>query len=89
MLIKRWLKIDINQCSYLVDSYFPGRELTELEPDHIHDSQWEQLNCKKFLDTSRTGLLGRLIWIPDMQIIPDRFRRHWGQYCLLKRRDAV
>lgn len=82
-------QVDVSECSYLVDSYFPGREPTELEPDYIHDElQWEQLTCKEFLDTSRTGLLGRLIWIPDLPIVPERFRRHWGQYCLLKRRST-
>ncbi|BCR86545.1 dolichyl-P-Man:Man(6)GlcNAc(2)-PP-dolichol alpha-1,2-mannosyltransferase [Aspergillus chevalieri] len=79
--------VDISQCSYLVDSYFSGREATELEPHYVDDeSQWKKLSCREFLDTSQTGLLGRLIWIPDLPIIPDRFRRHWGQYCLLKRR---
>ncbi|KAL4970582.1 Alg9-like mannosyltransferase family-domain-containing protein [Aspergillus stella-maris] len=77
---------DISQCSFLVDSYFPGREPTALEPDYIHDEQWEKLSCASFLDASQTHLLGRLIWIPDLPFIPDRFRRKWGQYCLLRRR---
>lgn len=81
--------MDISQCSYLVDSYFPEREATELEPHYVEDeSQWEKLSCKEFLDTSQTSLLGRLIWIPGLPAIPNRFRRHWGQYCLLKRRDV-
>ncbi|KAL4866434.1 hypothetical protein BDV12DRAFT_187398 [Aspergillus spectabilis] len=69
---------DISQCSFLVDSHFPGREATELEPSYIQDeAQWEQISCKSFLDVSQTGLLGRLIWIPDLPIIPERFRRKW------------
>ncbi|KAL4779632.1 hypothetical protein BJX76DRAFT_351639 [Aspergillus varians] len=69
---------DISQCSFLVDSYFPGREATGLEPNYLQDeAQWEEISCSAFLDTSQTGLLGRLIWIPDLPIIPDRFRRKW------------
>ncbi|KAH8426317.1 dolichyl-P-Man:Man(6)GlcNAc(2)-PP-dolichol alpha-1,2-mannosyltransferase [Aspergillus melleus] len=80
--------VDISQCSFLVDSSFPGQSTTEREPDYVHDeSRWERLSCKDFLDTSQTGLLGRLVWIPDFPLIPDQFRRHWGQYCLLRRRS--
>ena len=80
--------MDISQCSFLVDSSFPGQATTEREPDYVHDeSQWERLSCKDFLDTSQTGLLGRLVWVPDFPLIPDQFRRHWGQYCLLRRRS--
>ncbi|KAJ5682588.1 GPI mannosyltransferase [Penicillium macrosclerotiorum] len=82
--------IDISQCSFLVDSYFPGRESTELEPHYIHDrAQWETLSCQSFLDASQTGLLGRLIWIPDFPFIPQQFQRKWGQYCLLQRREGL
>ncbi|KAJ5294962.1 hypothetical protein N7508_009783 [Penicillium antarcticum] len=81
--------VDISQCSFLVDTYFPGHAATELEPNYILDKdKWETLSCSSFLDASQTGLLGRLIWIPDFPIIPDRFRRKWGQYCLLQRSAA-
>lgn len=80
------IQVDISQCSFLVDSYFPGHAVTELEPNYLLDKEnWETLSCASFLDASQTGLLGRLIWIPDFPIIPDRFRRQWGQYCLLRR----
>ncbi|KAL4934246.1 dolichyl-P-Man:Man(6)GlcNAc(2)-PP-dolichol alpha-1,2-mannosyltransferase [Aspergillus undulatus] len=69
---------DISQCSFLVDSHFPSREATALEPNYIQDkADWEEMSCVSFLDASQTGLLGRLIWIPDLLIIPDRFRRKW------------
>ncbi|OGM48531.1 hypothetical protein ABOM_002478 [Aspergillus bombycis] len=81
--------VDISQCSFLVDSYFPSRDATELEPDYIHDeSQWEVMSCKHFLDASHTGLIGRLIWVPDLPGLPDQVQRKWGQYCLLRRRDV-
>ncbi|KAB8237336.1 dolichyl-P-Man:Man(6)GlcNAc(2)-PP-dolichol alpha-1,2-mannosyltransferase [Aspergillus alliaceus] len=81
--------VDISQCSFLVDSYFPSRGASALEPDYIHDdAQWEAVSCKDFLDASQTGLLGRLIWIPDIPGLPDKFQRKWGQYCLLRRRNV-
>ncbi|KAF7587785.1 mannosyltransferase [Aspergillus hancockii] len=82
--------VDISQCSFLVDSYFPGRAATELEPDYIHnEAEWEAVSCKDFLDASQTSLLGRMIWIPDLPGLPDQFRRKWGHYCLLRRRDII
>ncbi|OJZ88535.1 glycosyltransferase family 22 protein [Aspergillus luchuensis CBS 106.47] len=81
---------DLSQCSFLVDSEFPSRKATELEPDYIHeDTQWEQLACHSFLDASQTGLLGRLIWTPDLPITPEPLRRKWGEYCLLRRRSDL
>ena len=72
-----------------MDSYFPGRAAAEREPHYVLDeTHWEKVSCEHFMDASRTGLLGRLIWIPDVPGIPDRFRRKWGEYCLLKKRDA-
>ncbi|KAK2768227.1 mannosyltransferase [Arachnomyces sp. PD_36] len=80
---------DISQCSYLVDSYFPGDEASDLQPHYILDqSTWEEVTCKRFLDTSRTGLLGRVFWVPDWPLVPNRFRRQWGQYCLLRRAES-
>ncbi|CAG8154883.1 unnamed protein product [Penicillium olsonii] len=78
--------VDISQCSFLVDSHFPGHDATELEPHYALDkANWDTLACASFLDASHTGLLGRLIWVPDIPGIPDRFRRKWGEYCLLQR----
>ncbi|KAE8355004.1 Alg9-like mannosyltransferase family-domain-containing protein [Aspergillus coremiiformis] len=82
--------VDISQCSFLVDSHFPSRDATDLEPNYLRDeSQWEALSCENFLDASQTGLLGRLIWVPDTPGLPDKFRRKWGQYCLLRRRNLA
>ncbi|PYH99717.1 hypothetical protein BO71DRAFT_446418 [Aspergillus ellipticus CBS 707.79] len=71
--------VDISQCSFLVDSEFPSRETTALEPDYVHDeAQWETLACHSFLDASQTGLLGRLIWTPGLPVVPEALRRKWG-----------
>ncbi|KAH8698593.1 Alg9-like mannosyltransferase family-domain-containing protein [Talaromyces proteolyticus] len=71
--------VDISQCAFLVDSYFPSAPLTDLEPDYINDTEnWEKVSCKKFLDVPRTSILGRVAWIPDLPFVPERYRRQWG-----------
>ncbi|KAF7717497.1 Alpha-1,2-mannosyltransferase [Penicillium ucsense] len=81
--------IDNSQCSFIVDSSFPGRVTTDLEPDYVQDkAHWKVLSCERFLDASQTNLVGRLIWLPDLPIIPEKFRRHYGQYCLLQRQPG-
>lgn len=82
--------IDIDHCTFLVDSYFSEAQRSSLEPAYILDeATWETLECRSFLDTSKTGLLGRIFWIPDIKIIPSRLRRKWGRYCLLRRKQRV
>ncbi|KAJ9615927.1 mannosyltransferase [Cladophialophora chaetospira] len=79
--------IDIKYCTYLVDSYMAGMEATEHEPLYVLDQeQWERVACAPFLDTSKTGLLARTIWVPDLPFVPPKYRRHWGEHCLLRRR---
>lgn len=60
-----------------------------MEPHYVQDeSQWEPLSCERFLDASQTGLIGRLIWVPDLPFVPEQLRRKYGQYCLLQRRGG-
>jgi alpha-1,2-mannosyltransferase len=33
-------------------------------------------------------MVGRALWLPEMWT-PERHRRRWGEYCLLKRRKKV
>lgn len=78
---------DIERCNYLVDSYTPGSQLSAVEPDRVHDTEkWERLLCLPFLDAARTSIIPRLLWVPDSPWVPRSFRRHWGEYCLLKRK---
>ncbi|KAI9830844.1 MAG: hypothetical protein M1819_005369 [Sarea resinae] len=78
---------EIGHCSFLVDSSFPGASPSELEPDYAQDDKnWEVLASYEFLDASRTSLVGRILWIPDWEIIPARLRRKWGHYHLLQRK---
>ncbi|KAL8946137.1 MAG: hypothetical protein Q9222_007428 [Ikaeria aurantiellina] len=87
MLMLTPLQIDIEHCSFLIDSYFPGSQPSTLEPNYLEDSDtWEKMQCSQFLDSSQTHVLGRIFWIPDLDIIPVEFRRQWGRHCLLRRR---
>ncbi|KAF2819493.1 hypothetical protein CC86DRAFT_129829 [Ophiobolus disseminans] len=80
---------DIDHCTFLVDSHLPSALPTALEPDYISDSsRWEQLKCVSFLDASQTRLIGRLLYIPDLPFVPERYRRNWGDYCLLQRKSS-
>jgi alpha-1,2-mannosyltransferase len=47
---------------------------------------WDKLKCVPFMDASQTHILGRLLWIPDLPLVPDVLRRRWGDYCLLQRK---
>lgn len=89
MLIKLVRQTQLSHCSFMVDSSFPGAEPSALEPDYINQTDtWEKLTCEPFLDASRTGLIGRMGWVPDWDFIPAKYRRQWGEYCLLRRKQA-
>ena len=77
---------ELEHCDYLVDSYMPESPGTELEPNHIlNKKQWSRVSCAPFLDAAKTSLVARSLWTPDLPFVPKQFRRHWGEYCLLKR----
>lgn len=81
--------IDVNHCEFLVDSQFDGVVPTELEPDYVADTKtWEVVACERFLDAGRTGLLGRLFWVPEWaeRLVGVGRGRVWGRHCLLRRR---
>lgn len=74
----------------MVDSSFPSSEPSPLEPDYISQTDtWEKLTCEPFLDASNTGTIGRIGWVPDWDFIPSKYRRQWGEYCLLRRRKSM
>ncbi|KAL5392767.1 hypothetical protein DPSP01_000467 [Paraphaeosphaeria sporulosa] len=78
----------VDNCNYLVDSRIPSMPATEKEPDFMSDTKtWEKVTCQSFLDASSTSVIGRLVWVPNWPFIPARFRRTWGTYCLLRRKD--
>jgi len=79
---------DLEQCDFIVDTRSAGAPPTALEPDYISDTEhWEALKCLPFLDASKTHTISRMLWVPDLSIIPAKFRRQWGDYCLLQRKD--
>ncbi|KAK6503637.1 mannosyltransferase, variant 2 [Arthrobotrys musiformis] len=78
--------VPIDQCDYLVDSYFSGREdyTGSSEPNYILDTEnWEPVACRRFLDAAQTPFLSRALWIPN---IVYRDQRVWGEYCILKKK---
>ncbi|KAL8796209.1 MAG: hypothetical protein Q9182_007415 [Xanthomendoza sp. 2 TL-2023] len=82
--------VDIEHCLFLVDTHFPNLVPTALEPNYLADEEtWEEVQCSPFLDSSQTNFIGRVLWIPDLEMIPARYRRKWGRHCLLKRRDKT
>ena len=80
---------DMKHCNFLIDSHLPSTQATKLEPNYIADTEhWERVKCLPFLDAASTGIIGRLGWIPDLPFIPKKYRRRYGEYCLLRRRKA-
>lgn len=81
--------VDIRQCSFLVDTQYPENTdpLPPLEPDYIADGdKWDVVKCEPFLDASKTHLLARVLWVPESDLVPEKYRRRWGRHCLLRRK---
>ncbi|KAI2628428.1 mannosyl transferase [Xylaria nigripes] len=81
--------VDIRQCSFLVDTQYPENMdvLPPHEPDYIaDDDKWEIVKCEPFLDAGRTHILSRVLWIPESNLVPEKYRRRWGRHCLLQRK---
>jgi alpha-1,2-mannosyltransferase len=83
---------DLRTCAFLVDTQYPehekrGLSLPPNEPDYIADFEnWDQVQCVSFLDASSTHTLARALWVPNWDLIPEKYQRKWGRHCLLRRR---
>lgn len=81
------LQTEIEHCTFLIDSHFENSQPTELEPAYVLDTEtWAKVKCEPFLDAAKTSMIGRMLWVPDHAMVPARFRRTWGEYCLLRRK---
>lgn len=81
--------VDIRMCSFMVDTQYPERTdpLPPNEPDYVADeANWDIVKCEPFLDAANTHIVARTLWIPDMEIIPEKLKRKWGRHCLLQRK---
>ncbi|KAI0469578.1 glycosyltransferase family 22 protein [Xylaria cf. heliscus] len=81
--------VDIRQCSFLVDTQYPENTdpLPPHEPDYVADGdKWDIVKCERFLDASKTHLLSRVLWMPESNLVPEKYRRRWGRHCLLRRK---
>lgn len=86
--------VDPKTCVFLVDTQFPEQQKAldwkapPNEPDYVADTEnWEVVKCEKFMDPASTSFLPRALWVPDWEIIPEKFRRKWGRHCLLQRKQ--
>lgn len=80
---------ELRHCQMLVDTEYPERTdpLPPNEPDYIADEEnWVIVKCEPFLDAAQTHVLARALWIPDLEVIPDKYKRRWGRHCLLQRK---
>ncbi|KAI9144181.1 Alg9-like mannosyltransferase family-domain-containing protein [Paraphysoderma sedebokerense] len=79
--------VDPSTCDYFIDSSFP---LRAQQSDLFDESNFVRLYCQRFLDSQNSGVLGRVIWIPE--ILRKRLgrygRKEWGEYCVLKKKTV-
>jgi alpha-1,2-mannosyltransferase len=79
---------DIKRCHFLVDAQLPSTGLSKLEPNYIADEEhWQRIKCLPYLDAVSSGAIGRLGWLPSLPFLPGPFKRVYGEYCLLKRKE--
>ncbi|KAI9681623.1 MAG: mannosyltransferase [Trizodia sp. TS-e1964] len=74
---------DVGKCTFMVD--LDVGKAGVLEPLYARDARWEVVACVRFLDKERSGALGRVLWVPEWDVLPGPWRRAWGRYCLLRR----
>jgi len=83
------LKTDISQCDYMIDSRIPSQTATLHQPNYFNQtSEWTKLICFPFLDSLSSGSLGRAWWNPFWNKLGNRWKRVWGEYCILKRTNG-
>ncbi|KAK3687415.1 Alg9-like mannosyltransferase family-domain-containing protein [Podospora appendiculata] len=85
--------VELRACSFLVDTQFPEQQkdlawkAPPNEPDYVADTEhWQEVMCVPFLDAASTPFLARALWVPEWDVIPERFRRKWGRHCLLRQK---
>ena len=74
----------------MVDTYYPDTAPTRYEPHYILDTEtWDKVKCVPFMDAAKTHIVARTMWIPDLPFIDQKYKRKWGEHCLLKRKRDV
>lgn len=77
--------VDVGTCKFVVDTYYHGKEHSDLEPAFLLDTtNWQVVKCVPFLDAERTHIVARTLWLP---IEVGALRRMYGQHCLLRRKE--
>lgn len=79
--------VHIDECHYIVDADF---ETAENEIRFTQDSEnWSRLYCTKFLDTSASKGIARLLYMPEIFHGLTRSKLVWTDYCLLENNQKV
>lgn len=83
--------VDLRACDFLVDTYYPGSNGSALEPHYVlDDAHWDKVKCLPFLDSGKTHMLARTLWLPNIPFLGEehsqKLTRHWGEHCLLKKK---
>ncbi|KAL8303081.1 hypothetical protein RB601_008070 [Gaeumannomyces tritici] len=84
--------VELRTCDFLVDTQYSHhaeqpKSLPPNEPDYIADEEhWEMVKCVPFMDAGKTGFLARALWVPDWEMVPEKYRRKWGRHCLLRQK---
>lgn len=74
--------VPVEACRYIIDADF---ETSETEIRFTQDSEnWTKLYCTKFLDTSASRGIARLLYIPESLHKIFRSKLVWTDYCLLE-----
>lgn len=74
--------VPVEDCHYVVDTDF---ETAEKEIRFTQDSEnYTKLFCTKFLDTSASQGIARLLYIPEVLHKITRSKLVWTEYCLLE-----
>jgi len=79
--------VSVDNCDYLVDLDFPHSPTQSLhEPRYAIEEGWERIACMPFLDSARSPLLTRTLWMPGEAW---QSMNQFGDYCLLKNKALV
>ncbi|EIW87002.1 glycosyltransferase family 22 protein [Coniophora puteana RWD-64-598 SS2] len=79
--------VSVDDCDYLVDLDFPHSPTQSLhEPRYAIGEGWERVACMPFLDSARSPLLTRTLWMPGEAW---QSMNQFGDYCLLKNKALV
>ncbi|KAG8902882.1 mannosyltransferase [Tulasnella sp. 403] len=91
---RTFFQVHVDSCDYLIDSDFSLRAESRYEPRYVEDTEtWDTVKCLPFLDSSNSGRLSRMVWLPGefwraLSTKLDGGNR-FGAYCLLRHKSRA